>query len=152
MSILKKICNIYSFMINNINDRQIFVQGSINSAFKTWLCKKKSITWSWILPETQTLPQQITKFPLILWHPKFLYSIYSASQLTTILTQMIPAHNLQSYFSKFHFNIFLLPVPILSNWFFLSDFSSKTVSFLYLNVHRASRKILLHIRIELIRN
>ena len=74
-------------MIINIDDRQIFVQGSINSAFKTWLCKEKSITWSWILPETQTFPQQITKFPLFC-DTRSSFTVFTAP------------HNLSPYLSK----------------------------------------------------
>ena len=131
--------NLSGFMIINTDDRHIFVRGSSNSAFKTWLCKKKSIPWNWVLPEMQTFPKLITKFP----------SFYDTRSCVTVFTthrniSLSLAIYIQSKISSLIspsstlilFTYLCIFIPI---WFSLSGFSTKTLYFFYLNAHNFTK-------------
>jgi hypothetical protein len=139
------------FIIINIDDRQIFVRGSIDSAFKTWLCKKKLIPWSWVFRKIQTFPQLITKFP----------SVYDTRSCVTLFTAH---HNLslslaiciQSKISNLispssTLILFSYLCLFLTIGLSLSGFSTQTLYFLYSNAHSFT-KILLHVWIVCLRS
>jgi len=123
-----------TIILNNpVDDRKTFVKGI--SAFRTWLCKKKPIPWSWVLPEMQMFPHLIMKFP----------SFYDTRSCVTVFTT---PHNvslslaicIQSKTSNlispsstlilFSYLCLFLPIGLS-----LSGFSTKILYLLHLNAH-----------------